>query len=449
MYLAVMKFRATTVRSLALGYCLARPTTAWTPPQSASQKTTTTTRSSVSPRRSFVPSTTALLAEKGPTFPTWSFDEPCKSMAWSSLVDATLELSPDATADAADADLVVIGIMAPPKDEDEDEEEDNDEEEDKEEEPIVLSGVAADLDGKTGGALTAVLTENAKAFKMGATIGSTTPIIRLVADGKTKRYLFMGLGLTPKDGDGEDDDEKKKDPLLAAGFALGKAVASQCNMEKKVKTCQVILPEVLASNESVVTDFSTAFYQTLYADNRFKTKVNQKKPAEDLEAVTILSEGATCEASVLRTGKSIATGVFLSKDIVNAPHNVLNSESLAETAKRIAEESNGRLTCKILDKADCEQRGMGAYLGVARGSETEPQFIHLTYTPPSGTVNKKVGVIGKGLLFDTGGYNIKTQMMELMKFDCGGKWKMEVETIYSKDSLASDRAFTHAYYRSD
>jgi leucyl aminopeptidase len=62
---------------------------------------------------------------------------------------------------------------------------------------------------------------------------------------------------------------------------------------------------------------------------------------------------------------------------------------------------------------------MGAYLGVARGSETEPQLIHLVYRP-KGEVKKKVGVVGKGLLFDTGGYNIKTAMMELMKFDCGG-----------------------------
>jgi leucyl aminopeptidase len=62
---------------------------------------------------------------------------------------------------------------------------------------------------------------------------------------------------------------------------------------------------------------------------------------------------------------------------------------------------------------------MGAYLGVARGAETEPQFIHLTYKP-KGYVKKKVAIVGKGLLFDTGGYNIKTQMMELMKFDCGG-----------------------------
>ena len=66
---------------------------------------------------------------------------------------------------------------------------------------------------------------------------------------------------------------------------------------------------------------------------------------------------------------------------------------------------------------------MGAFLGVARGSETEPQFIHLTYRPRNRwrkRILKRLGIVGKGLLFDTGGYNIKTGMMELMKFDCGG-----------------------------
>jgi leucyl aminopeptidase len=72
---------------------------------------------------------------------------------------------------------------------------------------------------------------------------------------------------------------------------------------------------------------------------------------------------------------------------------------------------------------ECERFGMGAFLGVARGSETQPQFIHLTYRPRNRWrkhILKRLGLVGKGVLFDTGGYNIKTGMMELMKFDCGG-----------------------------
>lgn len=44
----------------------------------------------------------------------------------------------------------------------------------------------------------------------------------------------------------------------------------------------------------------------------------------------------------------------------------------------------------------------------------------MTYTPPSGVVKSKIGLVGKGVTFDTGGYNIKTSLMEWMKFDCGG-----------------------------
>lgn len=105
--------------------------------------------------------------------------------------------------------------------------------------------------------------------------------------------------------------------------------------------------------------------------------------AEDVKSVTLYMESGVADdaASAITTGSQLAKGVSLTKDIVNAPHNVLNSESLADTAKRIAEESGGSITCEILGKDECEKRGMGAYLGVARGSETEPQFIHLTYKP--------------------------------------------------------------------
>jgi len=205
---------------------------------------------------------------------------------------------------------------------------------------------------------------------------------------------------------------------------MGSTVASKCDGNLKVKTCSVVLPSAFPINDAPLQDFSSEFYNALYSDNRYRTGAKIKNMAEDLESVTIVAEGGVSDSdaasAAIATGKTLASGVFMTKDIVNAPHNVLNSESLANVARKIAEESGGTIKCTILGKEECEKRGMGAYLGVARGSETAPQFIHLTYTPKSGKVNKKVGIVGKGLLFDTGGYNIKTASMELMKFDCGG-----------------------------
>lgn len=360
--------------------------------------------------------TVRAMSKMNQSFDTWSFDESCKSMAWTEMAKASLSAETKSDDWDQDADLVIVGVFAPKK-KDEDTEEEGDEDEDKEEEVVVdISGAAKDLDDKLDGALSNVMTENAKAFKNGATAGSVTPALRIFSDGKSQRVVVVGLGTEPS------DDDEKTDPLAGVGSALGKALATTCNSEKKVKTAKLLLPETVAADATVMKDLSTAFFSNLYSDNRFRTKKNVVTPAEDLETVTIVSEGSSIDGAeeALEAGKKLAAGVYMTKDIVNSPHNVLNSESLAETAKRIAEESGGSLTCTILGKEECEERGMGAYLGVARGSETEPQFIHLTYTPEDGTVNKKVGVIGKGLLFDTGGYNIKTGMMELMKFDCGG-----------------------------
>jgi leucyl aminopeptidase len=184
----------------------------------------------------------------------------------------------------------------------------------------------------------------------------------------------MGMG---KESEDVEDDNMTK---------IGKVIASKCNKEKKVSTCAVVLPP--KAIEAGLTDVSTGFYSSLYADNRYRTGKNIKKLVEGLTLVTLLAadggldDVTEAEASLV-AGQQMASGIFLTKDIVNAPHNILNSESLAHTAKRIAAESSGTIKCTILDKKECERRGMGAYLGVARGSETEPQFIHLTYTPPN------------------------------------------------------------------
>eukprot|EP00527_Entomoneis_sp_CCMP2396_P005086 CAMPEP_0198145964 /NCGR_PEP_ID=MMETSP1443-20131203/26532_1 /TAXON_ID=186043 /ORGANISM="Entomoneis sp., Strain CCMP2396" /LENGTH=530 /DNA_ID=CAMNT_0043809747 /DNA_START=219 /DNA_END=1808 /DNA_ORIENTATION=- len=337
-------------------------------------------------------------------------------MEWSSLVSAEMSLAPAESVDKAmEADLILIGIKAPAKPDEEDE--DEDEKKEEQDEPVAeLTGMAKSLEDAMGGngLLSSVIAENNKEFKNGAKAGSTTPVARVMVGGKAKRVVFVGLGPPPK--------EEDKKPSTTVGVAIGKAIASQCSTLKKVETCSIILPEDITSDEAALQDLSSSFFQELYADNRYKSKMSAKKVAENLKSVQILSEGASvsedAQAALIK-GHQMANGIFLTKDIVNAPHNVLNSLSLGDTARRIAEESGGSITCEILGKEECEKRGMGAYLGVARGSETDPQFIHLTYKP-SGDIKKKVALVGKGLLFDTGGYNIKTQMMELMKFDCGG-----------------------------
>ena len=218
----------------------------------------------------------------------------------------------------------------------------------------------------------------------------------------------MGLG-----EEGEEVSEKSM-------AKLGAAVAAKC-CDCNAKNVSFVIDYDLSS--SSFSSFVAEFYDALHSDNRYRTR-DVKTKAENLELLTIVCEkGMSDEALIekaIKTGRAYAAGIRLTKDIVNAPHNVLNSESLAKAAKRVADESGGTITHKILGKEECEELGMGAYLGVARGSETEPRFIHLTYKPPSGVVKKRVGIVGKGLLFDTGGYNIKTAMMELMKFDCGG-----------------------------
>ncbi len=353
--------------------------------------------------RGYSSSSELAMSKMNQSFDTWSFDEACKTMAWSPVPVAELAAS---GSDSDDADLVFVGVFAPASDDSEEKDEDAEEE-------VVeptLEGATKELDESLGGAISNLMIENFKDFKNGATAGGTLPTLRMYADGKVKRYIVVGLGSEPKE-----------DKPLEIGSAVGKALASKCDAEKKVVTAKVLLPESVGSDTKNLKDLSSAFYTGLYADNRHRTGKKVVTPAEDLKSLTVVSDGASAESmkEALDTGKMIATGMSMTKDIVNAPHNVLNSESLADTAKRIAEESGGSLKCTVLGKEECEERGMGAYLGVARGSETEPQFIHITYTP-EGPVNKKVGIVGKGLLFDTGGYNIKTQMMELMKFDCGG-----------------------------
>jgi len=349
------------------------------------------------------------------TFTTWTMDQPCATMAWTpprdDQVSLTVTTTTPSTTDTTTADLILIGVLAPTTDDDDDDDKSS---QSKDPPPPVSFSTATAQALDTDGALTELAADHYQSFRNGATAGTTTPALRVLPPyAPTQRYVLLGWGR---------EDASSSDVVA---HKMGAAIATACHEAGgKVATCQVLFPTTVVE-PSFFQHLSTAFYSALYRDNRFRSDV--QTTAKHLTSVQLVvvppsSDDSTDDAAVtteaIRIGQIVARGCNLAKDIVNAPHNVLNSQSLADTARTIAAQS-GCLECQIWGAAECEARGMGAYLGVARGSETEPQFIHLTYRPPGGDIKKTVGCVGKGLLFDTGGYNIKVAMMEKMKFDCG------------------------------
>jgi leucyl aminopeptidase len=124
-----------------------------------------------------------------------------------------------------------------------------------------------------------------------------------------------------------------------------------------------------------------------------------------------------------RRGESFALATSFARDLINAPANELHPTDLARAATELAKE--GRLAVKVFEQTECRKMGMGAFLGVAAGSEQPPKFIHLRYTPtgraPAGRKRKKVVLIGKGITFDSGGLDLKPpDGMLRMKYDMAG-----------------------------
>jgi leucyl aminopeptidase len=152
---------------------------------------------------------------------------------------------------------------------------------------------------------------------------------------------------------------------------------------------------------------------------RFEKYLKEKNPRA-LQSVAVLEPDARA-ASGAREGVQLggiwAAATATVRDLVNEPANVVNPTYLATQAEAIAKA--GRVLVKVLDREDCERLGMGAFVGVAQGSQEPPKFIHLTYAPRR--ARRKVVVVGKGITFDSGGLDLKTaDGMLRMKGDMSG-----------------------------
>ena len=117
-------------------------------------------------------------------------------------------------------------------------------------------------------------------------------------------------------------------------------------------------------------------------------------------------------------GRVIAEATNLARDMINEPANFMTPTDMAEMAKKLAE-AHG-LEVSILDKEQMVELGMGALLGVARGSQQPPKFIILNYRG-SDSAELNIALVGKGITFDSGGISLKpAEKMEEMKGDKAG-----------------------------
>ncbi len=151
-----------------------------------------------------------------------------------------------------------------------------------------------------------------------------------------------------------------------------------------------------------------------FEPDRYKT--DPKKNEHRVESFRIQGGSQTAAAE----GRILGEAQNFSRSLANEPGNLLTPTRLAERAREMA--GHYGLGCDILDQKRMAELGMGALLGVSQGSAEPPALIVLSYRPANAPATQDhLGLVGKGVTFDTGGISIKpSEGMEKMKYDMSG-----------------------------
>ena len=155
-----------------------------------------------------------------------------------------------------------------------------------------------------------------------------------------------------------------------------------------------------------------------YRFDRYRTKEpKSKKPT--LKKTVIMADAPGAARNAFRGLDQVISGVFLTRDLVSEPANVLHPESFAE---RIAALEEDGIKVTVLGEKQMAKLGMGALLGVGQGSEKESKLAVMEWNGAlDGEGGAPVALVGKGVTFDTGGISLKPGAgMEQMKWDMGG-----------------------------
>lgn len=253
--------------------------------------------------------------------------------------------------------------------------------------PNKLVGVGQELDESMNGQLhELVKSGDIKAKKKSITTIYTLGMISI------KKIVFVGLGR---------EKELSFEGLREIFGKVTKAIGK--------------LPSVSVALDSFTTEkldsldtahaFAEAFQLASYHFHGYKQKKNE--PDKQVEMIHIYTHADCNEvAAALHVGKVFGKATNSARNLVNTPGNLLTATDLANYAKQLAERYNFEI--EILEKEEMLKLGMGALLAVNQGSSEPPKMIVLKH---QGKEEWKdvIGLVGKGISFDTGGYSLKTK----------------------------------------
>ena len=156
----------------------------------------------------------------------------------------------------------------------------------------------------------------------------------------------------------------------------------------------------------------------LYSFDKYKSGADSKS----VDAVTVVEFDAGKVGAVERgveRGKTIAEAVNLAREMGNEPANYMTPTRMSEIALEVTQGTGMTLT--VLDRSEIEDLGMGSFAGVAQGTEEPPKFIVIRHDGDPDNPDNNLGLLGKGITFDSGGLDIKSAAgMLTMKSDMSG-----------------------------
>src|SRR6202522_2605855 len=218
---------------------------------------------------------------------------------------------------------------------------------------------------------------------------------------KAKRLLLIGGGTAKK--------------FTAYDLRRVAGAAVRTLKSRGIRSFAFIAPSGIPAEEAVRAIVEGALVGNFDADYYRSDRKDQK-----IDALTIVASGdqAALEKAA-NEAQIIGESQNFTRDLVNEPSNRMTPTTLADRAKKMCQEVG--LKCEVYGADKIKELKMGAFWGVAQGSDEPPALIVMPYEPAGAPQKPVLGLVGKGITFDTGGISIKpADGMEKMKYDMAG-----------------------------